>query len=370
MERLTIKGPQNESPSPFWETIILPVLRYKRMVYTVVATSVLVTLAICLLMKNKYTSTATILPSSPASLSSELKDLAAGSLGELGLGTTTSLENVSALYPSVLTSRMISEKIIKRKYKFYHKSKPMTMTLEEYIDAPNMDKSMAKLGKIARIGSEKKTGVVTITVTTTFPELSAAVAHAYLDELDDYNINHRQSTASENEKFTSRRLMEIRRELELAEDTLKAFKESNLNYMFSNDPGLQLELSRLQREVDIKSALYLTMTQQNELARIEAAKDIPVIQVLDRGSVPLVKSSPRRSLYLAASLMGSLAFSIFMAIWLNLFARRRIDRDLKLVISSPSVRMNKFEAKIANRLSRLADSIGHTSDITTENKNQ
>ena len=255
MDRLTLKGASSNKPSPFWGMVVLPALKYKRVIYAVVGASLLVTLAACLIIRNKYTSTATILPSGPASLTSELKDLAAGSLGELGLGATPSLENVSALYPSILASRMIAERIIKREYKFEHKSKITSLTLEEYIDAANLDRAIKALGKIARIAGDRKTGVVSISITTIYPGLSAAVAHAYLEELDNYNVNHRQSTASENEKFTSRRLGEIRAELGQAEDTLRTFKDSNLNFRISNDPGLQLELSRLQREVDIKSAL-------------------------------------------------------------------------------------------------------------------
>jgi uncharacterized protein involved in exopolysaccharide biosynthesis len=308
-------------------------------------------------MKNKYTSTASILPSAPATLSSELKDMAAGTLGELGLGAAPSLENVSALYPSVLTSRLISERMLQRRITFSHGSKTKSMTLAEYIDAPNFDRALRRLKKIVRVESDKKTGVITLLVTTEYPEFSAAVARAYLEELDNYNINYRQSTATENEKFTSRRLREIRAELERAEDTLRSFRASNMNYMVSNDPSLQLESARLSREVDIKATLYLTMAQQNELARIEAAKDVPVVQVLDRGSVPQEKSSPRRSLYMAAALFGSLVLSVFLALWIELSVKREVNRNLRLVISSPEVRMSPLEARIVRRLVRFGRTI-------------
>jgi uncharacterized protein involved in exopolysaccharide biosynthesis len=355
MDRLTIKAAAEDGSSQFWEAFLLPILKHKKIIYSIVLCSLLMTLVVCLLMKNKYTSTATILPSSSASLSSELKDLAAGSLGELGLGATPSLENVSALYPDILTSRLISERVLARHYSFNQKNKPKSMTLEDYIDAPNRDRAVRTLPRIVRIGCDKKTGVLTISVTTKYPEFSAAIVHAYLEELENYNINHRQSAASENEKFTSRRLKEIRAELAVAEDTLSSFQESNLNYMVSNDPELQMELARLQREIDIKASLYLTMAQQNELARIGAAKDVPVVQVLDRGSVPLEKSSPRRSLYLAAALMGSLTLAILAVLWIEISVKRGLDKNMKRILSSPSVRMNKLESGIARRLTRLAD---------------
>jgi uncharacterized protein involved in exopolysaccharide biosynthesis len=231
------------------------------------------------------------------------------------------------------------------------------MTLEEYIDAPNFDRAIKGLKKLVRIATDKKTGVISIAVTTKYPEFSTAIVHSYLEELDNYNINYRQSTARENMKFTANRLAEIRGELTLTEDTLRSFKGSNMNYMVSIDPQLQLELTRLQRESDIKSALYLTMSQQHEMARVDAVKDIPVVQVLDRGSVPVEKSSPRRSLLLIGALFGSLFVSIIVTLWIDLAVRRDIRSNLDSVMSSPSVRINKIEAVIARRLSGLVNVI-------------
>jgi uncharacterized protein involved in exopolysaccharide biosynthesis len=354
MDKLTLKS--GEKSSALWESFLFPILKHKKMIYIFVSASLGITLAICLLIHNKYTSTASILPSGPAGLSSDLKDLAAGSLGELGLGAgNQTADNSSALFPNVLESRLISEKILRRNYSFNYKSRAMTLTLEEYIDAANLDRSIKKLHKLAKISMDKKTGVIDLSVTTKYPELSAAVVHAYLEELDDFNIHHRQSTARENEKFTTCRLQEIKSELASAEDTLRSFKQANMNYMISSDPTLQLELSRLQREVDIKAALYLTMAQQNETAKVEAVKDIPIIQILDKGMVPIEKTSPHRSLILLGALFGSLFLSIILSLWIDLSIKRGVNRDIRRIAFAPGIRMNKLESRIASRIVKIAD---------------
>ena len=146
MEKLTIKNNLPESRSPFIENIVMPILRYKKMTYIVVSSTLILTLIICLLLKNQYTSTAAILPTGNSSITSELKDLAAGSLGDLGLGgAAQGADNSSALYPNILSSRMLSEKILDRNYSFYNKSKPYSLTLNDYIDAANRDKTLKKL---------------------------------------------------------------------------------------------------------------------------------------------------------------------------------------------------------------------------------
>ncbi len=364
MDRMTLKNAPAEKPSILWDSFILPILKYKKMTYIIVSVTVLTTLVICLLLKNQYTSTASILPTGPSGISSELKDLAAGSLGELGLGASGEApENSSALFPNVLDSRLISEKILRRTYSFNDKNRQISLKLEEYIDKPNMDKAVRALKKIVVINTDKKTGVIALSVTTEYPELSATVVHAYLEELDDYNIFHRQSSATENEKFTAKRLLQIKSELAATEDTLRSFKEANMNYMVSSDPLLQLELSRLQREVDLKASLYLSLAQQNEMAKVEAVKDIPVVQVLDRGSVPLEKSSPRRSVYMIAALLGSLCFSIFLSLWFDLSLKRGLNREFRKIAEAPGIHLNKIESRIAGKLVRIAD-------IIEKNQNQ
>jgi uncharacterized protein involved in exopolysaccharide biosynthesis len=356
MDRMTLKTAPIDKPSRFWESFVLPILKYKRMTYIIVSGTVVVTLAICLIIKNQYTSTASILPTGTSGIASGLKDLAAGSLGDLGLGASNEAsENSSALFPNVLESRLISEKILNRPCSFDHDSKPMTLTLYDYIDQPNLDKAIKSLDKLVEITTDKRTGVISLSVTTIYPEFSAEIVHAYLEELDDYNIHSRQSAASENEKFTTKRLLEIKSELGVAEDSLRSFKQSNMNYMVSSDPGLQLELSRLQREVDLEAALYLTLSQQNEMAKVDAVKDIPVVQVLDRGAVPLEKSSPHRSLYLLGAFIGSIFFSILLSLWLDLSMKRGVNRDLRRIASIPGIHMNKFESRIAQRLVRIAN---------------
>ena len=226
--------------------------------------------------------------------------------------------------------------------------------LLEVVDAANIDCAVQGLQELIEIDTDKRTGVVLLSATTEYPELSTAIVHAYLEELDNYNIHHRRSKAANNEKFISGRLAEVKHELQEAEDTLKSFREKNMNYLKSDDPGLQLHLSRLQRDVELKAGLYISLNQQHEIARLGAAKDIPIVQVLDVGAVPLVKSSPRRSIILLAAFFGSLICSVLLSLWLDLSSKRQIKRNIDKVIASPGVRLNKLEECLVERVAGIA----------------
>ena len=72
-------------------------------------------------------------------------------------------------------------------------------------------------------------------------------------------------------------------------------KEPNFYIPFDDLPRLSLELMRLTREAKIQEKLFELLIAQYEMARIEEAKDVDTIQVLDRAVVPEKKVSPKRS---------------------------------------------------------------------------
>lgn len=354
MEKLTLPH-SPELSSAFWQNFVLPVLRHKRMTYTFVATSVAVTLIIALLIPNQYTSTATLLPTASNDQISELKDLAAGSLGDLGLGALKQpSDQSSALYPQILTGRTISEDILSRTYRFDDDGRPKSLTMAEYVDEPNIDLSLRALNDLVAVSVDRRTGLVWLSVTTKYPELSAAVVHAYLEELNDYNINKRQSQAKSNERFMAERLTQIKKELSNAEDSLLAFKEQNRNFGTSSDPELQLQLGRLERDVLIQSEQATLMTRQHEMARIDAVKDVPVVNVLDSGSVSVLKSWPHRSVYLLTSLLVSLFGGILLSLWLDISSKRRFREQFEQTVQHSDVHFNRIETKVINRVARLA----------------
>ena len=61
-------------------------------------------------------------------------------------------------------------------------------------------------------------------------------------------------------------------------------------------PRLAVPYSDLYRKVRVQEAVYELLTQQYEIARIEEAKDVPVVTVIDAPGIPEKKSFPPRLL--------------------------------------------------------------------------
>jgi capsule polysaccharide export protein KpsE/RkpR len=63
-------------------------------------------------------------------------------------------------------------------------------------------------------------------------------------------------------------------------------------------PRLAVPYADIYRRVRIQETLYEMLTQQYELARIQEAKDVPVVRVIDLPGIPEKKSFPPRTLFI------------------------------------------------------------------------
>ena len=87
-------------------------------------------------------------------------------------------------------------------------------------------------------------------------------------------------------------------------------------------PRLAVPYADLYRQVKVQEAVFELLTQQYEMARIEEAKDVPVISVIDTPGIPEKKSFPPRvMLTLVFTFLGFAATSALILIrdaWLFL----------------------------------------------------
>jgi tyrosine-protein kinase Etk/Wzc len=72
----------------------------------------------------------------------------------------------------------------------------------------------------------------------------------------------------------------------------------------SKVPEVQLEYVRKEREVKYHEALFEMLSRQYEAARLDEARDAPVLQVLDPPSYPDSKSGPRRLYIMLGGLLS------------------------------------------------------------------
>ena len=279
-------------------------------------------------LKQTYKAEATILPA-------EERDYLTHLLG--------GVENVSrrSFYIDILKSVPVGKAVLEKMYAYPIDGENRTGNLIDYFQAKTVGGALRALEAIANFKETGNTGVITISATTTSPELSAEVANEYVEQLKIYNAERRKSQTKEQLEFIGKRLEEIKRELEKAEEDLTEFKKRNRSLIASggegmisfSSPELSMELSRLDREVSVKSDLFATLIRQYELARIEAKKEIPVIEVLNYAEPPERPVGRGRKVSLMISFVVGGFVAVFLAFFLEYLEKMRLAGRMNFVLA-------------------------------------
>lgn len=267
-------------------------LHHVKFIAAMSALAMLVGAVVTFLSTPQYTAKVSILPATPANGLSQLGMAQFASVAS-NLGFGTGAGGVAVAFPDILRSRQVRERVLWRKYTT---ERDGLVLLEDYLTDANLKgsmqtaKALRELEIRMRVSMDKLSGVLQLMVTMPEAKLSAQVAAAFVDELVQVEAGLHQQTAQRNRQFIELRLAETTQALQEAESKLTHFREHNLR--IGNDPQLQLQGERLLREVEIQKQVYLTLTQQHEIAKIDETHSGAGIQVIDPAKEPFSKSSP------------------------------------------------------------------------------
>lgn len=146
---------------------------------------------------------------------------------------------------------------------------------------------------MVNIETNKETGLMKLNIESEDPLLSAGIANYLGDAVTTYVQENQGVKARRNIAHICKRLKDVSKELINAEEDVKNYKLKNRD---EYSVQAQLELARLSRVLEIKQGVFLTLSQQKELAEIEKIKKTPVINILDKAEVPLFKIKPKKSM--------------------------------------------------------------------------
>jgi uncharacterized protein involved in exopolysaccharide biosynthesis len=349
------------------------------------------------LIPSQYESTARLMPPDPQSgggmaLMAMLSGGQTGSSGGLGSLASDLLgaKTTGAMFIAVMRSRTAEDGIIQR----FDLKKVYWTRLEQ--------SARKRLERNTDITEDRKSGVITLVVNDHDPKRAAAIAGAYVEQLDTLTAKLNTSAAHRERVFLEERLDKIKVELESAEKDFSRFASKNATFdisaqgkaMLEGAASLQGQLigaesqleglrqiysdnnirvrstqaritelrNQLQklggtsggtvpsdqsttdnayptlrqlpilgvpyadkfRQLKVDEAVYETLTKQFELAKVQEAKEIPSVKVLDQPDVPERKSFPPRTLIIIA---GTACSVLLGAAWLFGTARwRQIDQ--------------------------------------------
>ncbi len=337
---------------------------------------------VAFLLPKRYTSVVKLMPpdgqsNSGMAMLAALSGKAGGLAGVAGdlLGATGS----GALFTGILQSRTVQDRLVQR------------FDLKRvYWDRLDED-ARKDLAEQTGIAEDRKSGIITISVTDRDAHRATALAQAYVEELNRLSAELSTSAAHRERVFLEERLKAVKLDLDQAAVDFSQFsskntaidikeqaramveaaaqlqgeliaaeseqKELEAIYASSNPrvlavraritelrtqldklgggsgeaatpgetaypsirqlPLLGVKYADLYRQTKIQEAVYETLTQQYELAKVQEAKETPAIKVLDSASRPERKSFPPRMSIIFMCASFGLAAAVFWLIVRN-----------------------------------------------------
>ena len=174
---------------------------------------------IAFLLPKKFESTTQLMPpdgqsSSGMAMLAALTARTGNGLGAFA-GDLLGVKGSGALFIGILRSRTVEDRLIER----FDLRKVYSMRLEEG--------ARRKLDESTLISEDRKTGIITITVTDGDPKRAAAIAQAYVEELDRLVAQLSTSSARREREFLESRLKAVQVDLEDAEKEFSQFSSKN-----------------------------------------------------------------------------------------------------------------------------------------------
>mgnify|MGYP001333012784 CR=1 FL=1 len=262
-----------------------------------------------------------------------------GALGEFqGIAKTFGIGGLGPAptfnIPDIIDSRRLKKDIVLRKWKT--KKYPQGSSLIEYWDL-NKDKLFSPRKWISMFLPKEKynnnrqdkltfeaisilddlltvkediSGLITVSVLIQDPQLSADIANYIAEFVKEFISIQQQREATRNRKFVENQKLDAKKFLENAEEALTEFRKQNPIQL--DTPELQMKRSRLEYTIEENRAVYITLGQQFEIAKIEEAKEPLLINILDVAEPSVKKAKPKRKLIIILSmLLGLIGGSSF-----------------------------------------------------------
>src|SRR5579863_7604390 len=205
--------------------LMLPYLRLlwprRRLIYRVGLYALLASTAVAFLIPTRFEATTRLMPpdSQSSGLGRAAAAMAGGGAGAGGIGALASdvlgLKSSSDVFVGILSSRTVQDDLIGR------------FDLKTLYHASNMEDARRALSAKTGISVDRKSQIISITVTDHKPERAAAMAQAYVDELNRLVAELSTSSARRERIFLEERLSEVTKDLQNAERQFSEFASQN-----------------------------------------------------------------------------------------------------------------------------------------------
>ena len=344
----------------------------KKTLFAVPAFTTAVAIVVSLIMTPVFTAKTLMMPPQQQQSSAASALASLGALAGLA-GGAAGVKSPDEMYIAFMESESLQNSVVKK------------MNLQTRYESKTLVDTRAALKGAVKITSDKKSGLISIEATDKDPVFAAQLANIYIDELHNLlgrlavtdaqqrrvfyedqikktqtefanaEARFRQSNEKSGMQVTSilaetgiRANAEMRGQIAAKEVQLQAMsrfetaQNPDVQRLSSEISALRQQLAKLEsgsgnagssvtpkqqeavqayRDIKVQEAMLEVLIKQYELARVDEAKEGPLVQQVDPATPPERRSKPKRTLIVLVSALGGLFLGVLAA-----FVRRSIKK--------------------------------------------
>ncbi len=145
------------------------------------------------------------------------------------------------------------------------------------------------------VAVDKKTSVVTLSVTMQDPLVSATLTDTVMHNLQEYITQYRTNKARHDLEYMQQLYDEAQQQYYEAQQSYARYMDANQNIVLRS---VRIEQERLQNEMNLYYNVYNQMAQQLQVAKAKVQESTPVYAVVQPATVPIRASKPSKAMIL------------------------------------------------------------------------
>ena len=154
------------------------------------------------------------------------------------------------------------------------------------------DKLFNVINGVISISVNQQDGFITILSNMPESEYAANTCINAREILQETVINNKIKSAKQKLEYSEKQLASKRVEFEEIQNKLAYFNDSNLNLVTSSVIN---ERDKLEAEFQIINAVMIELSKQVEQRKLQVSEDTPVFSIVKEASMPVKRSSPKRT---------------------------------------------------------------------------
>ena len=174
------------------------------------------------------------------------------------------------------------------------------------------DEVAKDIRKDISLSVDKKTSVISLSVTAQDPHVAARITEEVIARLKTYVTNYRTEKSRTDLAYYENLYTEAKNSYFTAQQRYANYVDRNQGVVLQR---VKTEQERLQNEMNLAYQLYNSCAQQLQAARAKVQMETPVFTVINPPQVPLRRSAPSKATILVAFVFLAFVFESVWVLW-------------------------------------------------------